>query len=395
MAKKDKTEVEQKAPSKGLGDLLKGIRKETGSASFKNAKYSHVSHYVDTGCFALNRIVSGDIYGGIPAGRVTMLFGESASGKSLIAARIAANAVNKHGYSHIFYFDSEGGGLVDMMTGFNLDPDKIEHVLCESVENATQQMLKVLSALDEYKTKPGNEDSKFMIILDSLGALVTNKVYTDAVDKDKQVMDMGLRARLCNTLLKSLTIPSMKSDVPILVINHIYDATNQMYPSKIKEQGGGKGTKYIPTISIQCDRRFVKTEEASDEATYKGNMLRFFTAKNRIVKPFFEAEMYVDFTSGIAKYDGLIEAAISYGFIKQEGAYYTVPSYRDVKLRRKDIETNDAIWATFLDAFNEKSKADMSYSKADLEKMLTENSGEESAPSSEPTSTENDTVEVE
>ena len=393
MAKKDKGDIEQKPQSKGLGDLLKGIRKETGSASFKNAKYSRISHFIDTGCFALNRIISGDIHGGIPAGRVTMLFGESASGKSLIASRIGANAVNKHGYSHVFYFDSEGGGLLDMMEGFNLDPDKIEHVLCESVENATQQMLKVLSALAEFKSKPENEDAKFLIILDSLGALVTNKVYTDAVDKDKQVMDMGLRARLCNTLLKSLTIPSMKADVPVLVINHIYDATNQMYPSKIKEQSGGKGTKFIPTISIQCDRRFVKSEESCDEATYKGNMLRFFTAKNRIVKPFFEAEMYVDFSTGIAKYDGLIDAAIAYGFIKQEGAYYTVPSYRDVKLRRKDIETNDAIWSTFLEDFNAKSKADMSYSKAELEKMLTENSGGE-APVEEiaaPT-TDNDVV---
>ena len=383
MAKKDKGETEQKPQSKGLGDLLKSIRKETGSASFKNAKYSRVSHYVDTGCYALNRIISGDIYGGIPAGRVTLISGESASGKSLITARIAANAINKSNYDHVFYFDSEGGGLQEMIEGFGVDPDKIEHILVESVEDGTQQMLKVLAMIKEHKAKAGNEDARFLMVLDSLGALVTNKVYTDAIDKDKQVMDMGLRARLCNTLMKSLTIPAIIADTPIVVVNHIYESTNALHPSKIKEQSGGHGVKYIPTVSIQCTKRYLKPDEAEEEAFYKGNMLRFFTIKNRIVKPFFEAEMYVDFSTGIAKYDGLIEAAIQYGFIKQDGAYYTVPSYKDTKLRRKDIETKDEIWATFLDAFNEKSKTDIAYSKDDLKKMLTEAEDEGGSPETE------------
>ena len=44
---------------------------------------SRVGGWIDTGSYVLNAIVSGSIHGGIPKGRVTMLAGESMTGKSL------------------------------------------------------------------------------------------------------------------------------------------------------------------------------------------------------------------------------------------------------------------------------------------------------------------------
>jgi len=59
-----------------VNGLLKGIRKKTGSASFKESKLGSIDHYIDTGCYALNRIVSGSIHKGIPCGRIILISGE-------------------------------------------------------------------------------------------------------------------------------------------------------------------------------------------------------------------------------------------------------------------------------------------------------------------------------
>ena len=60
-----------------IDGLLREIRKNTGSTSFNESKFGRIDSYIDTGILALNRIISGDIYLGIPAGKVIMINGES------------------------------------------------------------------------------------------------------------------------------------------------------------------------------------------------------------------------------------------------------------------------------------------------------------------------------
>ena len=56
---------------------------------------STVKEWIDTGSYALNAIISGSTKGGIPKGRVTLLAGESMTGKSLFVQEILANAQKK------------------------------------------------------------------------------------------------------------------------------------------------------------------------------------------------------------------------------------------------------------------------------------------------------------
>jgi RecA/RadA recombinase len=89
--------------------LLNQVRKRTNSTSLKTSKSAKIDHWISTGFPALNRICSGSIYRGVPSGRVIVLGGESASGKSLVMAKIIGNAVNEHSYDIIFFLDSEMG----------------------------------------------------------------------------------------------------------------------------------------------------------------------------------------------------------------------------------------------------------------------------------------------
>ena len=345
-----------------IDNLLKQVRKTTDSSSFAESKYASTETYINTGDPGLNRIITGDINKGIPSGKVILFGGESSSGKSLVTATIAANALNEENFDMIFYFDSEGGGSRDFFESRGCDSAKVEHILVDSVEDAAVKIISTYDAIVNYKKL--NPDMKFLCILDSLGALVSKKMINDAVEKGKQVSEMGGRAKQVNNMVKSLMIPAMKCDTSILIVNHVYDDPAAMYPSKIKQQGGGKGVQYAAHLIIQCTKRNEKSE-SGQEAAYKGTFLKFFTTKNRMAKPFYDTEMYLDFSKGSMKYFGLLAPAKDYGFIIQKGAYYLVPSYSDKNMRVKQIlegPNADAIWETFIDDLNDKFKEDMSYS---------------------------------
>lgn len=110
----------------------------------------------------------------------------------------------------------------------------------------------------------------------------------------------------------------------------------------------------------------------ADVGYFKGNKIKFFVVKNRVCKPAYTATVFVDFNTGIAKYDGLIPDALRLGYLKEVRGGYECLSYSDKRVTYKDLIKNDAIWNTFLDEFNRKSLETMSYSNsttAELDKI--------------------------
>ena len=108
---------------------------------------------------------------------------------------------------------------------------------------------------------------------------------------------------------------------------------------------------------------------------FKGNKIKFFIVKNRVCKPAYTATVFVDFNTGIAKYDGLIPDALRLGYLKEVRGGYECPSYSDKRITYKELIRNDAVWNTFLDEFNKKSIEAMSYSNsttAELDKINSE-----------------------
>ena len=76
--------------------------------------------WISTGNYTLNYLISGDFNKGVPLGRVTMLAGESGSGKSLIASgNIIKNAQDQGIFCIVF--DSENA--LDETTGGSIIPD--------------------------------------------------------------------------------------------------------------------------------------------------------------------------------------------------------------------------------------------------------------------------------
>ena len=360
-------------------DLIKNLRKKNDTGSASDADVI-VTDFYDTGSFALNRVISGNVHKGIPRGRITCIYGPSQSGKSLIAAQVVANALKSGQIDGCFWVDSEGGGT-QLLQNFGVDLEKVEYVPVLDAEDACVKLVNIYESLvqahKEWEKDPDqNDEPRYIVVLDSFGGLASSKVVSDAVDKDKMVADQGMAAKTRNALIRTLMMRVVVSNCSLIVINHEYSNPGQMYPSKIHNMAGGQGIEYASHIILQASKLMVKDGD-TDFATgkeggenhvgfYKGNRMRFFCTKNRVIKPAFEADVYIDFDTGISKYDGIIQDAVKYGFIQEVRGGYVVPTYKETRVTYKELVSTDEIWDTFLDKFNEESAKKMAYtSKSD------------------------------
>lgn len=347
--------------------LLKELKKKTGSVTFTESKWATVPYYISTGDYGVNQIISGSIYKGVPAGRVSVFAGESQSLKTVQVVRIAANAINDHDIDAVFYFDSEGGAPTTMFKNFGCDLDKIHHILVESTEDATIKMIKTLRTIEEIQKE--EPDFKAVVILDSLGNLENDKTYND-IDNDRLAADQGAGAKVKNKLCRAMTIPALKTGTTVLIINWVYDGPS-MHPQKIKDQPGGKGSAFIGSINVQCTKTNVKAENKDDPNYYEASTVTMFTVKNREVTPYLTTKVHVSFTEGFNLYPylSLFDSAVDLGFIiKESTQFYSVPSWDnpEKKWRKKQLiggEDADAVWANFIAEYDKKANEKIQYSK--------------------------------
>lgn len=343
--------------------FLKKYREKEGSNAISESRYGEPSYWISTNSMALNRICSGSIKKGIPAGRITVLAGESSVGKSLIAATLIASA-QKDGCEHVFYFDAEGGASRKFFENAGCDTDKIEQILVTSIEEAQVKILDTFRMIQEFKEK--EPSVKFLCVLDSLGALVTEKLFRDA-EKDAVKSEMGGRAKLCNNMMKAITVPCLKSDTPMIVINHVYQNPGALFSSKIQNQGGGMGLQYMGSLNIQCSRCLEKADDKQADGFYGQTRLHFFTVKNRLVRPSLECDIWLDFRKGfVRQFESLFDEAVRGGFfVSEKPGWYSCPSWEDPskQFRTSFLQSNESvkIWKTFIEKFDEWSQKDLAY----------------------------------
>lgn len=334
------------------------------STFLNQSTLSVVDNWIDTGSYMLNAIISGKIRGGgIPDGRVTMLFGESMTFKSSLVLRILANA-QKSGRTPII-FDTENAVDPESATRAGLDTSKVKYVPTFNIEQCRNNIHKFLTNVREQGL-----EGKFIIAVDSLGNLQSQMEQT-RIEKDSTSMDMGTRARAIKSLLVTATQLAAITKTPIIFTNHLYDNPGEMHPSLIKNMPGGKSCVYLPSVSVQLMRKPIKEGDnsikgndsttATFQRNYVGVLIRALTAKNRFIKQYLEGELFISFDRGVDKYHGLLDLAVGLKVIEQSGATY---SFQGKKLGyAKSFQDDVNFWENeIIPLVEEKIKVEWAYS---------------------------------
>jgi RecA/RadA recombinase len=363
MAKKDD-------PLAGLKDIFKSVDDLNPDAAVLDAStLSTAEDWIDTGSYALNAIISGSLYKGVPGGRITGFAGPSMAGKTLIMNKIMANA-QKKGYIPVIW-DSEVAVDKKSAEGAGIDTSRAKYYPVETIEDCRNQMCAFLDNV----IKADNPDLKFIVAIDSLGNLASAKEIRDA-SAGKEASDVGQRAKAIKSMMRTLTYKAAKAKVPILFSNHIYEGM-EMFPTLVKTQSGGKGPIYLASVLVQLSTRNEKSSENPNEQSVaiahniSGVTLGAMTVKNRFVPSYLKTELYLNFKTGLDKHTGLFEIAEAFKVIEKPGR--TVMYKGESLGYRKDLEKDPKFWEMIMPVLEQTLQEQLCYgttSSVDIEEEV-------------------------
>jgi RecA/RadA recombinase len=287
--------------------FIKDIIKEIGDDYTQvAADIDNSETYVDSGCYIFNALVSGSIFGGVSANKITAIAGESSTGKTFFSLAVVQNFLDSNPDGICLYFDTESAITREMLESRGVDTKRVVVLNVVTIE---EFRTKALQCVDKYLKQPEDKRQPMMFVLDSLGMLSTEKEISDAL-ADKQVRDMT-KSQLVKGAFRMLTLKLGQAKVPLIVTNHTYDVIGSYVPTK--EMGGGSGLKYAASTII-----YLSKKKEKDGTEVVGNIIKAKTAKSRLSKENSEVQirLYYD-ERGLDKYYGLLELGELGGMWKQ------------------------------------------------------------------------------
>ena len=307
--------------------FLNSIIKETGNKYATIASDgidgSDVISWTDTGCFALNALVSGSLYGGIPSNKITALAGESATGKTYFALGVCNKFLRDNPDGNILYFDTESAVTSEMIADRGIDPAKVGIFPVTTGEEFRHQAIRIV---DTYTELAKDQKKPIMIVLDSLGMLSTEKEMSDTAD-GKSTRDMT-RAQIIKATFRVLTLKLGQAGIPLIMTNHTYAVIGSMYPTK--EMGGGSGLKYAASTILYLSKKKVK-----EGTEVIGNIIHCKLQKSRLTRENAMVDVMLDYKEGLNPYYGLVDIALKYEIFNKVSTRIELPD--GTKIYEKSI----------------------------------------------------------
>ena len=298
-----------------MSDFLKDIIKETGneyaSLVSDGVEAGDVDTFIDTGSYVFNALLSGSIYGGLPANKITALAGESATGKTFFLMGIVKNFLDSDPSAGVIYFESESAITKQMGIDRGIDPERMVILPVTTVQEFRTQSLKVL---DSYLMKA--DKRPMLMCLDSLGMLSTTKEVEDT-SEGKETRDMT-RAQVLKAAFRVLTLKLGKAKIPMVITNHTYDVVGSMFPTK--EMGGGSGLKYAASSIV-----YLSKKKEKDGTEVIGNIIHCKNHKSRLTQENKMVDVRLTYNKGLDKYYGLLDLALKYNMFKQVSTRIELP----------------------------------------------------------------------
>jgi RecA/RadA recombinase len=340
-----------------FNSLLKEIDNEYAGIAEDGVEAGDVTGFIGTGSYSLNALLSGSIYGGLPANKVTALAGEPSTGKTFYAINIVRQFLRDNETGFVFYFESESAISKQMLADREIDTKRVAVVPVATIQEFRTQAVKIL---DKYIEDKNSKDRPPMLfVLDSLGNLSTTKEMEDIAD-GKDTRDMT-RAQLVRGAFRVLTLKLGKAKVPLIVTNHVYDVVGAYVPTK--KMGGGSGLEYAASTILFLSKK--KDKDKSDNSI-TGAIITANLKKARLTIENKKVETLLDYATGLDPYYGLLDLAEKFGIFKKVTTRYELPD--GSKAFESAIEKNPEKYFTkdILDQIDEKCKDEFLYGKSNV-----------------------------
>lgn len=316
--------------------LRKSLTKSIDGLSFG---FNDPTDWVSTNNYALNYLISGDFFKGIPLGKVTVFAGESGAGKSFICSgNLIANA-QKQGIYPIL-IDSENAldeawlHALGVKTGED-DLMKVNMAMIDDVAKLISDFVK------EYKTVPEDQRPKVLFVLDSLGMLLT-PTDVNQFEAGEMKGDMGRKPKALTALVRNCVNMFGALNIGLVATNHTYASQDMFDPDD--KISGGQGFIYASSIVVAMKKMKLKEDEDGNKISeVKGIRAGCKIMKTRYAKPFESVQVKIPYETGMNPYSGLTDLFEGKGLLTKEGnsLKYKMSDGTEIKQFRKAWERNE------------------------------------------------------
>ena len=294
-------------------DLIEEVKDEDTSIAADGQGAGEFSGTIDTGCYILNAVLSGSIYGGVPNNKITAFAGETATGKTFFVLGIVKSFLDNNPTGGVVYYDTEAAVTKDMMENRGVDTSRVIYSEPDTIQKFRHHALKLI---DAYIQKPESKRPPMMFVLDSLGMLSTTKEMEDTTD-GKETRDMT-KAQVIKAAFRVLTLKLARAKIPMILTNHVYAAVGAYFPTN--ERSGGTGLKYSASTIAMLSK-----SKDKDGTEVVGNLIKVKMYKSRMSRENTVATVKLSYASGLDKYYGLLELAEKEGIFKKVSTRYEMP----------------------------------------------------------------------
>ena len=271
-----KAKAQAKSGRVSMQDLLKIVNKKAGRTvahDLTGDNPTQVKEWIPTGSRWLDSIICKGQLAGIPVGKITEIAGLEATGKSYMAAQIAANA-QKQG-KMVVYFDSESAIDPSFLERSGCDLERLIYVQASSVEFVLETIEDILGAADD----------QVVFIWDSLA--FTPSVSDVEGDFNPQ-SSMAVKARILAKGMSKLVIPLADKQATFIVLNQLKTNIPQGPTARIIAMTtpyttpGGKAMHYAYSLRIWLTGRKAKSAYIEDDKGFRiGSEVKVKLEKSR------------------------------------------------------------------------------------------------------------------
>ena len=312
--------------SGSIFDLVKSIDNE--AEIIADSAYSNIKDYISTGNYILNAAITGDMFKGLPTGRICSFFGPNQTGKSFLQCSVCREA-QKKGYTPII-LDSEGSLDATFVSRIGVDPTKCIIKQVNTISETSKFIANLCKALEEQEKKTGTHD-KVIIVLDSLGNLTSDKEKEDII-AGNQKRDLT-KAQEVKAMFRVNATPLARLGILWIVINHSYASIGSYVPTQV--QASGSGIQYNSSVTLELSTKKLEDKEndvlgskkqGNETAIKNGVLITAKPVKSRFTIPR-KVSFQIPFHKKMNPYVGLEEylnwdnAGIMFGKLYTEAEY--------------------------------------------------------------------------
>ena len=288
-----------------MANILDDICKRLDGANLLSEE-GQVFGFVDSGSYALNKIISGDYNGGFPIGGITEIYGESSTAKTVFLTH-AFKGAQEQGYYTVMV-DNEHAYSPSFAKILGVDSEKLIYTMPETMEDCFETIEKAILAIREK-----DKDTPIVVGYDSIGVSPTRKEMEGDLGTNSEIAG-ALRAKVAGQCLRRINPLLRKHKAALIIINQVRSKVGLVFGDPRTKAGGGKALLYYCAVSLETAsaKGDVLYDEMKNPTGIKGTIK---CVKNKVTVPYQDCEFKLMYNEGLARDYGLTSSAYKNGVV--------------------------------------------------------------------------------